>query len=331
MVLSSRDDDYSKEGEVMPHKKGHKEGLMPQEKENLFNVAEFGGLADTEFMVEAGRFGKTDPMTQLGLDWWWDTKGKRTQIFDTGQSFDPSERGGKGWTHRGVAYNKGTLPEGVENTADMWAQYAGYRDGKHWFDSAAKAGKLRPEVVKKGFDEWEKDMLKLGENYALVMYSQAVNPLQPETWTHELGHIGQEIIREGGLDLDKIEVPWWKDRLPKNPFKGSTLEAKQRVRDIMMSSPGQESYKNAHEWLQTSRKDDKGNLDPYTDKEIRNIAEQVLLEDKLSNLKLESRWGVTLPSGSLSQYEEEYMPGVWDKLRKRMSGLIDTWDMGLFD
>lgn len=315
----------------MPHKKDHKEGLMPQEKENLFNVAEFGGLADTEFMVEAGRFGKTDPTTQLGLDWWWDTKGKRTQIFDTGESFDPSERGGKGWTHRGVAYSKGTLPEGVENTADMWAQYAGYRDGKHWFDSAAKAGKLRPEVVKKGFDEWEKGMLKLGENYALVMYSQAINPLQPVTWTHEIGHIGQEIIREGGLDLDKIEVPWWKERPPKHPFRGSTMEAKQRVRDIMMSSPGQASYKNAHEWLQTSRKDDKGNLDPYTDKEIRDIAEQVLLEDKLSNLKLESRWGFTLPSGSLSQYEEEYMPDVWDKLRKRMSGLIDTWDRGLFD
>ena len=321
----------------MPHKKDHKEGLMPQEEENLFNVPEFGGLADTEFMVEAGRFGKTNPTTQLGLDWWWDTKGKHTQIFDTGESFDPSERGGKGWTHRGVAYSKGTLPEGAENTADMWAQRvtdprsktgAAYKNGVEWFKHQKSLGNIRKGLT---LEEWKKDMLKLGENQVLVMYAQAINPLQPETWTHELGHIGQEIIREGGLDLDKIEVPWWKERPPKHPFRGSTIEAKQRVRDIMMSSPGQESYKNAHEWLQTSRKDDKGNLDPYTEKEIRNLSQQVLLEDKLANLKLESRWGFTLPSGSLSQYEEEYMPGVWDKLRKRMSGLIDTWDMGLFD
>ena len=162
------------------------------------------------------------------------------------------------------------------------------------------------------------------------MYAQAINPLQPETWTHELGHIGQHIIREGGLDLDKIEVPWWKKR-PTDPFKGSTIEAKQRVRDIMMSSPGQASYEQAHEWLQNSRKDDKGKPSPYTEKEIRVISEQVLLEDKLANLQLESRWGFTLPSGSLSQYESEYMPGIWDKLRKRTSGLIDTWSSGLFD
>ena len=300
------------------------------------NRQEFGGLADTEFMVEAGRFGKTDATTQLGLDWFWDTQGKRTQIFDTGQSFDPSERGDKAWRHRGVAYTKGTLDEGTENTADMWAQRvidprsktgARYENGVEWFKHQKSLGNIRKGLT---LEEWKKDMLKLGENKALVMYAQAINPLQPETWTHELGHIGQHIIREGGLDLDKIEVPWWKKR-PTDPFKGSTIEAKQRVRDIMMSSPGQASYEQAREWLQNSRKDDKGKPSPYTEKEIRDISEQVLLEDKLANLKLESRWGFTLPSGSLSQYESEYMPGIWDKLRKRTSGLINTWGSGLFD
>ena len=67
-------------------------------------------------------------------------------------------------------------------------------------------------------------------------------------------------------------------------------------------------------------KDDKGNLDPYTDKEIRDIAEQVLLEDKLANLKLESRWGFTLPSGDLSQYEEQHMPGFWQSMTNKEKG-----------
>jgi hypothetical protein len=280
------------------------------------NKPEFGGLADTEFMVEAGRFGRTDATTQLGLDWWWDTQGKHTQIFDTGESFDISERGGKGWSRQGGVVSKGELPEGIKNTADEWAKAVGYKDGADWFYTQKAKGNIREGLT---FKEWQKDMLELGKDQTLVMYAQAINPLQPETWTHELGHIGQDIIRAGGLDLDKIKVPWYKDR-PTDPFKDFTKEAKQRVRDIMMSSPGQGPYDEAHDWLQRSRKDDKGKPSPYTEKEIRDIEQQVLLEDELANLKLESRWGFTLPSGDLSQYEEQHMPGFWQSMTNKAKG-----------
>jgi len=82
-----------------------------------------------------------------------------------------------------------------------------------------------------------------------------------------------------------------------------------------MSSPGQVPYEKAHEWLQKSRKDA-----PYTEKEIRDIEQQVLLEDELANLKLESRWGFTLPSGDLSQYEEQHMPGFWQSMTDKAKG-----------
>ena len=121
------------------------------------NRKEFGGLADTEFMVEAGRFGNTDATLQMGLNWWWDTQGKRTQIFDSGESLD------KQWNRRGEALSTGTPPKGVVNTGDWWARAAGYANGRDWFDSMAEDKKLRPEVVEKGFDEWEKERLEVGE------------------------------------------------------------------------------------------------------------------------------------------------------------------------
>ena len=276
------------------------------------NRKEFGGLADTEFMVEAGRFGNTAPTLQLGLNWWWDTQGDRTQIFDTGEPFS------KMWDRRGQAFGTGRPPKGVFHTGDMWAKAAGYENGKDWFDSMKEAKKLRPEVVEKGFDAWEKDMLEVGKDHALVMYLQTRNPLQPETWTHELGHIGQYLLRKAGLKAGISQREW----------KGSGVlksgdEERQRVRDIMMSSPGDLAYEDAHEWLQYNRKDDQGNPIPYTSREIRKIAEHVLLEDEYANQVLESQGGLAKPSGDLSQYEAQHMPGFWDSMMNKIKGLFD--------
>ena len=275
------------------------------------NKPEFGGLADTEFMVEAGRFGNTDANLQLGLNWWWDTQGKHTQIFDTGQSIDPH------WMTQGRAISTGRLPEGVKNTGDLWARSAGYANGKDWFDSMKKAGKLRPEVVEKGFDEWEKEMLEVGKDPTLFMYIQSKRPLEPETWTHEFSHIGQYLIRKAGITAG-IDPEEWKA----SGVIESDDEEKQRVRDIMMSSPGDLAYEDAHEWLQYNRKDDQGNPIPYTSREIRKIAEHVLLEDEYANQVLESQGGLAKPSGDISQYETQHMPGFWDSMMKKL-GLKD--------
>jgi|TARA_R100000656_G_scaffold45030_1_gene36797 hypothetical protein len=274
------------------------------------NKSEFGGLADTEFMVEAGRFGNTDPALQLGLNWWWDTQGERTQIFDTGEPFDT-----RPWSNRGSAFSRGTnKPKGF-NTADNWAQKTGYKDGADWFYSMKAKGELRPEVVEKGFDEWEKDMLELGKEEALAMYIQGKNPLQPETWEHELSHIGQYILRRTGVKAGISQKEWKASGVGK-----SSIEEKQRVRDIMMSSPGDPAYENAHKWLQNNRRDI-----PYTPEEIREIAERVLIEDKYANRVLESQGGLAKSSGDLSQYEKEYMPdegkdmpGFWDSMMKKL-------------
>ena len=276
------------------------------------NRKEFGGLADTEFMVEAGRFGNTDPTLQLGLNWWWDTQGDRTQIFDTGQPIDPH------WMTQGKVYSTGRLPAGVKNTGDMWAQSAGYANGRHWFDSMEKAGKLRPEVVEKGFDAWEKDMLEVGKEPALVMFIQSKRPFEPETWTHEFNHIGQLLLRKAGIKAG-IDPKEWKA----SGVTESTDEEKQRVRDIMMSSPGDTAYEDAHDWLQYTRKDDQGKPIPYTPDEIKKIAEHVLIEDKYANQVLESQGGLAKPSGDLFQYEKQHMPGFWDSMMNKIKGLFD--------
>lgn len=276
------------------------------------NRKEFGGLADTEFMVEAGRFGNTDPTLQLGLNWWWDTQGDRTQIFDTGQPIDPH------WMTQGKVYSAGRLPAGVKNTGDMWAQSAGYANGRHWFDSMEKAGKLRPEVVEKGFDAWEKDMLEVGKEPALVMFIQSKRPLEPETWTHEFSHIGQLLLRKAGIKAG-IDPKEWKA----SGVIDSHDEEKQRVRDIMMSSPGDPAYEDAHDWLQYARKDDQGKPIPYTPDEIKKIAEHVLIEDKYANQVLESQGGLAKPSGDLFQYEKQHMPGFWDSMMNKIKGLFD--------
>jgi hypothetical protein len=276
------------------------------------NRKEFGGLADTEFMVEAGRFGNTDPTLQLGLNWWWDTQGDRTQIFDTGQPIDPH------WMTQGKVYSAGRLPAGVKNTGDMWAQSAGYANGRHWFDSMAKAGKLRPEVVEEGFNEWEKEMLEVGKDPALVMFIQSKRPLEPETWTHEFNHIGQLLLRKAGIKAG-IDPQEWKD----SGVTESTDEEKQRVRDIMMSSPGDTAYEDAHDWLKYTRKDDQGKPISYTPDEIKKIAEHVLIEDKYANQVLESQGGLAKPSGDLSQYEKQHMPGFWDSMMNKIKGLFD--------
>jgi len=276
------------------------------------NRQEFGGLADTEFMVEAGRFGNTDPTLQMGLNWWWDTQGARTQIFDTGQPLDPY------WMRQGQAISAGALPEGVKNTGDLWGQSAGYKDGKDWFDSMAKAGKLRPEVVEKGFDEWEKEMLEVGEEPALVMFIQSKRPLEPETWTHELSHIGQLLLRKSGIKAGVDPKEWKASGMPK-----SDDEERQRVRDIMMSSPGDPAYEDAHEWLKYTRKDDQGKPIPYTKDEIKKIAKLVLLEDQYANQVLQSQGGLAKPSGDLSQYEDQHMPGFFDSMMNKLKGWFD--------
>jgi len=277
------------------------------------NKPKFGGLADTEFMAEVGRFGNTDPTLQLGLNWWWDTQGKGTQIFDTGERFadDPSKTG---WPLRGTAFSRGNnLPKGF-NTADNWAKETGYKDGRDWFNSMKYAGELRPEVVERGFDEWEKGMLEIGKEKVMAMYAQGINPLQPETWSHELSHIGQFIILEAGL----------KAGISQKEFNASVVTGKdreetQRVRDIMMSSSGDPAYEDAHAWLQNNRRDDQDRPVPYTPEEIREIAERVLAEDQYSNRVLESQGGFAKSSGDLSQYESQYLPdepGVWDSIKK---------------
>ena len=280
------------------------------------NRNQFGGLADTEFMVEAGRFGDTDPTLQLGLNWWWDTQGKRTQIFDTGESFDLK----RPWSLRGSAFKFGNnIPKGF-NTADNWAIDTGYKDSRDWFNSMKDAGELRPEVVEKGFDEWEKGMLELGNDKSLAMYIQGKNPLQAETWTHELSHIGQYIIREAGLKAGISQKEF-----NASVVTGKSKEETQRVRDIMMSSPGDPAYENAHKWLQNNRRDDQNLPIPYTPEEIREIAERVLAEDQYSNRVLESQGGLAKSSGDLSQYEKEYitdegkdMPGFWASMMKNL-------------
>jgi len=273
------------------------------------NRQEFGGLADTEFMVSAGRFGNTDANLQLGLNWWWDTKGKRTQIFDTGESLDPH------WLRQGQAFSAGRLPEGVKNTGDAWAQAAGYKDGKHWFDSKKAAGKIREGLT---FEEWQKDMLELGQDEAVVMFAQSKNPLEPETWTHELSHIGQYLLRKTGIKAG-IDPEEWKA----SGITESSNEEKQRVRDIMMSSPGDRAYEDAHEWLKYTRKDDQGKPIPYTKDEIKKIAEHVLLEDQYANQVLQSQGGLAKPSGDLSQYEDQHMPGFFDSMMNKLKGWFD--------
>jgi len=288
------------------------------------NKPEFGGLADTEFMVEAGRFGNTDANLQLGLNWWWDTKGKDVQIFDTGESFDSKEK----WLTKGRAYPLGDYQ--ADNTGDDWAQDViddrtgdPYKDGKDWFDHQKSLGNLRPEVVEKGFEKWKEDMRKVGKDKVLVMYAQSINPLDPETWRHELSHIGQFILRESGINLDKIY--------------GTTLEGKQRLRDIMMSSPGKEvydiygdriyekgkAYEENVEWTQQKERDDEGNWIPYTEKEIRAMARDATLENQFANQLLESQGGLPKPIGDLSQYEEQHMPGFWQSMINKAKGWFE--------
>ena len=285
------------------------------------NKPEFGGLADTEFMVEAGRFGNTDANLQLGLNWWWDTQGKDVQIFDTGEAFDSKEK----WLTKGRAYPLGDYQ--ADNTGDDWAQDViddrtgdTYKDGKDWFDHQKSLGNLRPEVVEKGFEKWKEDMRKVGKDKVLVMYAQSINPLDPETWSHELSHIGQFILRESGINLDKIY--------------GTTLEGKQRIRDIMMSSPGPEvydiygdriyekgkAYEENVEWTQQNERDDQGNWIPYTEEEIRAMARDATLENQLANQLLESQGGLPKPIGDLSQYEEQHMPGFWQSMTNKAKG-----------
>jgi len=249
----------------------------------LEDKPKFGGLADTEFMVEAGRFGNTSAPLQMGLNWWWDTKGERTQIFDTGEEFDTQP-----WDRRGQTWGAGRLPNKFfKNTGDAWAQSAGYEDGADWFKKQKAKGNIREGLT---FEEWEKDMLELGKEEALAMYVQGANPLQPETWSHELGHIGQYLLRKIGIKSG-IDPQEWKE----SGVTGSSNEELQRVRDLMMSSPGDPAYKDARHWLKHVK-----NV-PYTKDEIKEIAGHVLLEDKYANQVLESQGGIAKSSGDLSQ------------------------------
>ena len=162
----------------MPHKKGHKEGLMPQEKESLFNAG-FG-----EFQQETYRYGNPPPTLKLAMLKYPDA----AHVVDMGTVARDADEGRSMRGLAGHAYEGGTLEEVVYNM--------GYDSLRDFYDAQKKRGSIREGL---SFKDWvaKTRPLKDEERYVAGI-AQAETPLRPTTWSHEFSHLGQFATPESG-------------------------------------------------------------------------------------------------------------------------------------
>lgn len=274
--------------------------------------------APLDFWHETARYGNPDPVLKLGM-----TKHPYAgQVMDLGMKPSPPTRG---FSTKGLASYHGVDDE--SDTLTKLVQNMEYDSPKDFFDKHQAKGNIREGL---SYDEWESQTKKLSNgDMAVMINAHSRQPMDPSTWSHEWGHLGQ-------FEVSK---------------KGSGREERQRMRDILYAdSRNLNILEENIEWFE-KRKVTVG------DDNWNAILKTTLLEDKWANedlkaigkspgaepnLQIFSDWmsggrtkeGYEKVRGEKRMYwemkgypnqigvEERQMPGFWDSMMKKL-GLKD--------
>ena len=177
------------------------QGLMPQERENLFNA----GFGDLEHEAEVVR----DPVSKLGYN------------ADVGRAvgLGISQRAGQGFTRQGQYY-WGSDVEPEKTDLAVMTESLGYSTREFWDDYK---GRMKTGM---SYEDWLATGKAIGEaREAVLINLHAHRRGSAQLWAHEYGHRGQRLAH----DLELSDALRTREHI-------EIREAMQDMRDVLYAN-----------------------------------------------------------------------------------------------
>ena len=203
--------------------------------------------APLDFMHETARYGNTDPSLKLGMI----SNPYAGQVIDLGMKPLPPTLG---FDTMGLTSYQGEDAE--SDTLTKLVEVMNYDSPKSFFDEHQAKGNIREGL---SYDEWASQTRKLSKgDIAVMINAHARNPMDPSTWSHEWGHVGQ-------IEISK---------------RGSGREERQRMRDILYAdSRNLNLLEEDIEWFEDRKV-------PVGGDTWNKILQKTLIEDEYANIAL---------------------------------------------